>query len=135
MCSLRNTEKMPADPVGLAGPRALPLPSSTDRPASLRSLHASKHPSHAHLFLFCQRLVLWPQSTFLLLLSTTRPPLQLSLSLSPCHHLFPVTLLAAWLRLEACQEFFIGNTTGTVIISASPGRDPGLRGASGADDG
>lgn len=45
-------------------------------------------------------------------------------SLSPCHHLFSITLLPGWLMLETFQEFLIENTMRTVITSVSPAREP-----------
>lgn len=93
---------MPADSVVLAG--------TNKSFFSLRPLLLPRQLSHTHLSLR---------------LSSVQS------SLSPCHHLFVVTLLCAWLRLEACQEFLIGNTMRTVIAAVPPGRDPGL----GGDDG
>lgn len=51
------------------------------------------------------------------------PSLFFSLSFSPCHHLFSITLISGWLRLETFQEFLIENTMRTVITSVSPGRE------------
>lgn len=69
------------------------------------------------------------------LLTGLSPPLPphplLSLSFSPCHHLFSITLLSGWLMLETFQEFLIENTMRTVITSVSPGREAAL----GDDDG
>lgn len=52
----------------------------------------------------------------------------LSLSFSPCHHLFSITLLSGWLMLETFQEFLIENTMRTVITSVSPGREAAAQG-------
>lgn len=64
------------------------------------------------------------------LLHSTSPSLSLllSLSFSPCHHLFSITLLSGWLMLETFQEFLIENTMRTVITSVSPGRESGAWG-------
>lgn len=66
-----------------------------------------------HLLLYCLFLSLF-------CLSLYRPKFSFPISLLPsCHHLFSITLLFCWLRLEIFQEFLIHSVMRTVIFAFS----------------